>query len=121
MQRKSKDQMNKNVMRKIALETIIFKKKNRYLKMDFSLILKRALLLLFIENMIYLIFQLLAVLVLPFKTFLNDCPMLLPICSSIIYLLIVMFIFIFQVRRKSLLLLILKIFEFVLFIVILGM
>lgn len=107
-------------MRKIALETVIFKKKNRYLRIDFLLILKRALLLLFLENLIYLIFQLCALLISSFGESLNRTSFAFPVVVSVFYSLFVVLIFVFQTTNHSNWLILLKTLEFVSFTIVLS-
>ena len=107
-------------MRKIALETVVFKKMYRYLRIDFSMILKRALFLLFIENLIYLIFQIFALHILSFNTTINNTSPVFPIISTIIYISIVILIYIFQIKVFYKFLILLKVLEFIFFTILLG-
>jgi len=107
-------------MRKIALETVVFEKKYRYLRIDFTMILKKAIFLLFIENLIYLIFQLCALLIPSFNDQINKTSPVFPILSSVCYIIIVISIYLIQVKVFSSLLIIFKILEFICFIIILG-
>lgn len=107
-------------MRKIALETVIFKKKNRYLRIDFLLILKRALLLLFAEYLVYLVFQLCALLIPSFSNSINQTSFAFPVVFSILYLIFVVLIFVFQTSKYSNLLIVFKMVEFSCFTIILS-
>lgn len=76
--------------------------------------------LLFLEILLHLIFQVCAMLVRPFHDLLNQISPLFPISSALLYLLVVLLIFVFQLKKRHGLLLFLKVLEFVLFVTILG-
>lgn len=107
-------------MRKIALETVIFKKKNRYLRIDFLLILKRALWLLFLENVVYLVLQLCACFVRSFRDAVAGASVAFPVVAAVLYLVCVALILAFQTSDHSSLLGGLKVGEFVLFSLVLS-
>lgn len=107
-------------MRRIAVETLNFVRKNRYLAIDFVRVLKRALFVLFLENCIYLIFQVTSSLVPKFKAGVLATSMVIPIAGAVIYMFVIAIIMIIQMKKNTSLLKILKFIEFVLFAALLS-
>lgn len=112
--------INKNLMRRIAQETLNFVKKNRYMSIDFVRVLRRALFVLFIENLFNLILQITAAFVSDFNKTIKNTTMIIPIAATIFFVIVVFMIMIIQVKRNLSLLLILKFIEFILFLTILS-
>lgn len=107
-------------MRKIALETKVFVKKNRYLKMNFTKVLRKALVVLFIEYLITFALQLSCALDSSLQKFISSFSVFIPIVLMILYICVVLSIFMVQTKKLISLILLLKVIEFLFFTAIMS-
>ena len=114
---KEKFVMNKQMLKKIALDTMSFVRKNKYVTINFISILKYSLLMLFIEYSLYLTLQLCAYFILPLYNALQNTNIVVLIVFMVCYLATAVTIIIIQLKSNMILILILKICEFFFFAV----
>lgn len=112
--------INKNFLKNMGIQTLLFVKKNRFVKIDFLSVIKYSIILLLIEFFIYCILQLIFSQVASLRKFIKNSSIAFPIGFSILFIIAVVLILIIQLKKKMALLLIFKIFEFLSFSIILS-
>lgn len=112
--------INKDFLKNMGIQTLLFVKKNRFVKIDFLSVIKYSLMLLLLEFMIYIILQVVFSQVSSLSKLIKNSSIFFPIFFSILFVISVLLMMIIQLKKKMVLLGVFKFFEFLSFSVILS-
>lgn len=111
LKKDEKKPFDKDLLKKIAKNTVFFLKKNEFIKINFVKVVKYSLLIFLFEYLFYLILQICAGVIPAFDSAIEGTSFVIPIVSASLYVISAILIIIFQLIKNKIVILLLKIIE----------
>jgi hypothetical protein len=109
----NKKKFNQDLLKSIAKKTVVFIKKNEFIRVDFVKVLKYSLLIMLIEFILYLTLQLCFSLISSIDSKVEQSSIAIPIAAAVVFIICAIFMIALQMNKNQTCMMILKIFEFI--------